>query len=156
MHWQRLSLVVVGGAIVASCASRVAGDANIRCPRPTGEFPPHACAIVRGRAVDRNGQPIAPVGVRVDSVVRERGYAYTSGGARTTDDGRFELTVLRVNEFDRPNVPDTATIEIKAVPDVEPVPGFAAVARAAVRMLFAPMGSQVEPTIAGDILFALP
>jgi hypothetical protein len=89
-------------------------------------------------------------------LIRERGYAYVSGGTQTGDDGRFELTVLRINEFIPPTTPDTATIEIKAIPGAVPPPGFAAATRAAVHMRFARMDSRVEPTMAGSVVFALP
>ena len=156
MYHPRPASMLACAAIVVSCAGRTHGEIESRCPPPTGEFPPHACAIVRGRAVDPDGQPIASLGVRVDSLVRERGYAYVSGGTRTGTDGWFELTVLRVNQFATPTVPDTATIEIKALPDGVPEPGFVAAARAPVRMHFAPMGAPVEPTMAGFVVFTLP
>ena len=142
---------------IAACSRGLtSGDADVRCPAATGEFPPHACAVVRGRAVDRSGRPIPDLGVHVDSFVRERGYAYSSRGTQSGADGRFELTVLRINEFTTPTVPDTATIQIKAVPGAVPAPGSSAVARAAVRMRFAPMGSRVEPTMPQDVVFTLP
>ena len=146
-------------AIVATAACHAAASprrADVRCPQATAEFPPHACAIVRGRAVDRAGRPIVSLGVRVDSFVRERGYAYASDGAQTGPDGRFELTVLRINELTPPTSPDTATVEIKATPGRVPPPGVAAVARAAVYMRFAPLGARVEPTLVGDVVFAVP
>ena len=149
------SLIVVV-AIVACSRGLTPADSNPRCPPATGEFPARACAIVRARAVDREGRPIASLGIRVDSYVREQGYAYASDGTRTGADGRFELTVLRINEFQPPSTPDTATVELKATPGVVPVPGFSATARAPVRMRFAPMGSPIEPTLPGDVVFALP
>ena len=142
---------------IAACSRGLtSGDAELRCPAAAGEFPPHACAVVRGRAVDRAGRPIPALGVHIDSFVRERGYAYSSRGTQTGVDGRFELTVLRINEFTTPSAPDTATIQIKAVPGVVPAPGSSAAARAAVRMRFAPMGSRVEPTLSRDVVFTLP
>ena len=123
---------------------------------PQGEFPPRACAIVHGRAVDRSGRPIASLGLRVDSLVREQGYAYASGSALTDTAGRFELVVMRIKELAPPTAPDTATVEIKALPGTRPTPGFSAVGRARVRMRFAPLGERVERTAAGDVVFALP
>lgn len=149
--------VAIAIAAAAACQTAPgARTAESRCPAPQGEFPPRACAIVRGRAVDRAGRPIASLGLRVDSLVRELGYAYASGSALTDDSGRFELVVMRINEFAPPATPDTATVEIKAVPGTRPTPGFNAVARAPVRMRFAPLGERVEPTAAGDVTFTLP
>ena len=150
------ALVVACAAISACRPGLTPAAGDVRGPAATGECPPHACAIVRGRAVGLDRRPISSLGVRVDAYVRERGYAYVSNGVQTGADGRFELTVLRINELTTPTIPDTATVEIKAVPDVVPPPGFAPVARAAVQMRFAPMGSRVEPTLAGDIVFLLP
>jgi hypothetical protein len=150
---------VVGVTIAVGVACQTAPGARVaesRCPAPQGEFPPRACAIVRGRAVDRGGRPIASLGLRVDSLVRQLGYAYASGSALTDAGGQFELVVMRINEFSTPAMPDTATVEIKALPGSRPAPGFSAVARAPVRMRFAPLGERVEPTLAGDVLFVLP
>lgn len=149
-------LSALGAAGVVSCRTGLpGGDPDARCPAASGEFPPRACAIVRARAVDRAGRPIPSLGVRVDSYVREQGYAYASGGALTDAEGRFELVVMRVNEFTPPATPDTATVEIKAVAGTTPRPGFSPAARTAVRMRFAPMGERVPPTT-GDVVFVLP
>jgi hypothetical protein len=141
-------LAAVLGAAACAGAHPVDSFDPPACPSLGGEFRPTDCALVQGRLLNVQGAPLPGVGVRVDSVLRPIGYAYTSPAETTDSQGNFYLTVLRINRFEPPTTPDTATVEIKLyhVPDPTPVSEpFAAVA---VRMSFAPLGEPVEPTSA--------
>ena len=63
-------------------------------------------------------------------------------------EGRFVLTVFRINRFRPPTVPDTATVVIKAYGTSVPNPGETPVASAPVLMFFALLGRPVERTSA--------
>jgi hypothetical protein len=118
------------------------------CPEPAGEFPPTACAYVQGR-LTAAGAPIAGAGLRVDDFVPNIGYRYSSGAAATDALGRFNLLVLRINEFEPPAVPDTATVYVKVYATQSgAVQGTAPDDSVAVLMNFAPMGTVVDTTAA--------
>jgi hypothetical protein len=140
----RFQLAITAVALLTACG----GEPNpaAPCPEPTGEFPPTACAYLEGR-LTAGGVPITGAGLRVDEFVPTVGYAYASGPAGTDALGRFGLLVLRINEFEPPAVPDTATIFVKIYPTeagaVEGVPPEDSVA---VLMSFAPMGTVVDTT----------
>jgi hypothetical protein len=140
--------VILLAALLGTAACAEAADPFERseCPPPQGEFPPTDCALVQGRLVNSQGTPLAGVGVRVDSVLSPIGYAYTSGGVTTDSRGDFELIVLRVNRFEPPTTPDTATVAIKLYQRPSPPPGEAFFAAVPVRMTFAPLGDPVERT----------
>ena len=142
--------VILLAATLAAAACARAADPFDRseCPPPQGEFPPTDCALVEGRLLNPQGSPLAGIGVRVDSVRFGIGYAYTSGGVTTDGNGRFELIVLRVNRFEPPTTPDTATVAIRLYPQPAPPPGATPFGAVAVRMAFAPLGDPVEPTSA--------
>ena len=142
-------LVLLAAALgAAACAGAHPTDAFDPpvCPALGGEFPPTDCALVQGRLLSAQGAPLAGVGVRVDSVLRPIGYAYTSPGVTTDSQGNFQLTVLRINRFEPPATPDTATVEIKLYYAQDPTPVSESFAARAVRMSFAPLGEPVELT----------
>ena len=143
-------LVLLAAALgLAACAGAADPFERDECPPPAGEFPPTDCALVEGRVLNALRAPAAGIGVRVDSALLGTGYAYTSAAGVTTDNqGRFQLTVLRVNRFQPPATPDTATVEIKLYQRQNPPPGSTPFAAVAVRMSFAPLGDPVEPTAA--------
>lgn len=95
------------------------------------------------------GAPIAGAGLRVVDFVPPVGYAYTSNAAATDALGRFSLLVLRINQFEPPAVPDTATVYVKVYPtESDAVQGTAPGDSVAVLMNFAPMGTVVDTTAA--------
>jgi hypothetical protein len=101
---------------------------------------------VEGR-LTAGGVPIAGAGLRVAEFVPPVGYAYASGPTPTDVLGRFGLLVLRINEFEPPAVPDTATIYVKVYPtEAGAAEGAAPEDSVAVLMSFAPMGTVVDTT----------
>jgi hypothetical protein len=143
-------VAVLAALGVAACAGAHPVDSfdPPACPSLGGEFPPTDCALVEGRLLSAQGAALAGVGVRVDSMFHPIGYAYVSDGTTTDGQGGFRLTVMRVNRFQPPATPDTATVEIKLYRRTAPPPGATPFAAAAVRMRFAPLGAPVEPTSA--------
>lgn len=118
-----------------------------RCPVPNSEFPPTACAIVRGVAMTPDGRLLSQLPIRVDSGHPATGYHYTSGPAMTGQDGSFELLVHRDLILASVTNPDTARVEIKAYSTAPPRPQDPAIARAPVLMHFAPLGQPVKPSV---------
>jgi hypothetical protein len=151
--WRRTSLFVL---LALGCQTPngpilVEGE----CPSGQGEFPATDCAIGLGRAQDSAGSALVGLTIRVDSFVASVGYAYASGTAVTAADGRFELTVLRVNRLTPPATPDTVRIGLKAYRTPNPVPGQAPLDQAYALLRFAPMGTRVPKSVA-DVIFRLP
>lgn len=145
---QSLHLTSMGvvSALLLACSSVTGVARNTSpCPSGAGEFPPTDCAIIDGRAVDGQGRAVSRLGLRVDSIGAS-GYAYASDAVVTDSEGRFVLTVLRINRFQPPTTPDTATVDVKAYTNTSPNPGDSPVSRAPVRMRFAPLGRPVERT----------
>jgi hypothetical protein len=129
-------------ALTAACGSEPNSEAP--CPEPSGEFPPTHCAFVTGRLTSA-GAPVAGAGLRVDDFVPPVGYAYASNATATDALGRFSLLVFRLNEFQPPSVPDTATVYVKLYPTFAAAkPGAATAESLAVLMTFAPMGTVVD------------
>ncbi len=118
-----------------------------RCPVPQGEFPPVACAMVSGVVRDRDGVQLGRMGLRVDSSVLGRGYAYASNAYTSDRDGRFMMIVHRINQHAPRTAPDTASVEVKLHATLTPAPRDVPLAVVLVRMNFAPLGERVEPTI---------
>jgi predicted deacetylase len=140
----RLGVPVGVVALTAACGGEP--NSGTPCPEPSGEFPPTHCAYAKGR-LTAAGAPVAGAGLRVDDFVPPVGYAYASSAAATDALGRFTLLVFRVNEFQAPSVPDTATVYVKLYPSAAAAERRAATADSlAVRMTFAPMGTPVDTT----------
>jgi hypothetical protein len=117
------------------------------CPDPNGEFPPTHCAYVQGRLTTA-GVPVTGIGLRVDDYRPPFGYAYVSDAAATDAQGRFELVVFRLNQFQPPTTePDTAHVIVKLYPTSAAArPGASAQDSTSVLMTFAPMGVPVDTT----------
>ena len=150
-HWT-LSLAIVAAAACESALINPIGDLD-ECPPPSGEFPPTDCALIRGSIRNPAGVPLPAVPVRVDSAV-VGGYYYASDAAVTDSDGRFSLTVYRINRLQTPTTPDTARIEIKTYDSPNPKPRDPATGRAPILMYFAELGEPVRVTFADLILSA--
>jgi hypothetical protein len=116
---------------LAGCGTEATDLTTLRCTAG-GTPPPTDCAFLQMVARDGTGNVIPFVTVKVDSVIG-LGVAYRSGSAPTAGDGGFSLLVFRVNRFQQPTVPDTATVEVKVYNGTTPV------SRAAVRMHFSPL-----------------
>ena len=127
------------------------GDLD-ECPTLQGEFPPTDCAIVRGSVRSPSGVPRVGFPVRVDSLIPQVGYYYSSSTALTNADGLFEVTVYRVNRLLPITEPDTARIEIKTYATTDPRPGENPTGRVRVLMYFAELGETVRVTFA-DLIF---
>jgi hypothetical protein len=142
----RFALPVLLGILGATTGCGSEPNSGAPCPEPGGEFPPTHCAYVEGRLTDA-GAPVAGAGLRVDDVVPPVGYAYASSAAATDAGGRFSLLVFRLNEFQPPTVPDTATVYVKLYPTIaDAEPRAATDDSLAVLMTFAPMGTPVDTT----------
>lgn len=139
--------------LLCACGNR-ATQPDSRCPPPTTEFPPVACAIVRGIARDQTGRALVSVGLRVDSFIPGGGYAYSSSAEAVGPDGSFELLVRRVNQLTPRTTPDSASVEIKLYAAIDPAAGDPQLAAVLVKMSFAPWGSPVVPTIT-DLIFPI-
>jgi len=140
----RLGVALGVVALAAACGGP---NSEAPCAEPRGEFPPTHCAYVEGR-LTAAGAPVAGAGLRVADLVPPVGYAYLSDAAATDALGRFTLLVLRLNEFQTPAVPDTATVYVKIYPSAAaaaPV-GAATDDSLAALMTFAPMGTPVDTT----------
>jgi hypothetical protein len=138
----RLGVPVGVLALAAACGGPNSGAP---CPEPRGEFPPTHCAYVVGR-LTAAGAPVAGAGLRVADLVPPVGYAYASDATATDALGRFTLLVFRLNEFQPPSVPDTATVYVKLYPSAAAGPGTPPDDSVAVVMTFAPMGTPVDTT----------
>lgn len=143
-HSFRLAVSLATLASTAGCGGEPSSGAP--CPEPTGEFPPSHCAYVQGRLTSA-GAPIAGAGLKVDDFVPPVGYAYASDATATDVLGRFTLLVFRLNQFEPPAVPDTATVYVKVYPTAaDAKPGAVTDDSLAVLMTFAPMGMPVDTT----------
>jgi hypothetical protein len=132
--------------VVAFAAACGGSNSEAPCAEPSGEFPPTHCAYVVGR-LTAAGAPVAGAGLRVADFVPPVGYAYLSDAAATDALGRFTLLVLRLNEFQPPSVPDTATVYVKIYPSAAAAtPGAATDDSLAALLTFAPMGTPVDTT----------
>ena len=140
-HYFRSGVTLSVVAMAAACGEP---DSEAPCPDAQGEFPPTHCAYVKGR-LTAAAAPVAGAGVLVDDFVPPVGYAYASNAAATDALGRFSLLVFRLNEFQPPSIPDTATVYVRLYPSLAgATPGAAAGDSLAVLMTFAPMGTAVD------------
>ena len=90
---------------------------------------------------------MAGAGLLVAEVVEPVGYEYLSDAATADAQGRFSLLVLRLNEFETPSVPDTATVYVRVHPGGPPAAPLAPTDDSvAVLMTFAAMGTPVDTT----------
>ena len=144
-------LLILATSACESALINPIGDLD-ECPTVPGEFPPTDCAIIQGSVRTPAGVPLVGFPVRVDSLVPQVGYHYASNTALTDADGRFEMTVYRVNRLDPITEPDTARIEIKTYDTTDPRPGDPATRRVRVLMYFAELGETVRVTFA-DLTF---
>lgn len=150
MRMLTLSLAILPAAACESALINPIGDLG-QCPPPNGEFPSTDCALIDGSVRTRAGVPIPDFPLRVDSAV-SGAYYYASDPVLTDSEGRFSLTVFRVNRLSPRSEPDTARIEIKTYATRDPQPGDPATARIPVLMYFAELGRPVRVTFA-DLLF---
>lgn len=156
--------VVIAGAMaaiaIAGCGSSDPQEPPLqevhRCTLPQGEFIPSDCALLRGIARAENGQPLAGIPIRVDSVIRGVAYVYASNTATTSSDGSFTLEVSRIARLRPPTTPDTATVELKTYGTPNPKAGGNPIARAPVLMHFAEVGKVVVLTIVDAIFVSYP
>lgn len=139
----RASTVVLLG-VLAGCGTEATDITTFRCTA-AGTPPPTDCALLQMVARDVTGNVIPFATVKVDSIL-PAGIAYRSGSAPTAGDGGFTLLVFRVNRFQQPATPDTATVEVKVYEGTTPV------SRAAIRMFFSPL-EQVLTTTTGTATF---
>ena len=127
-----LRMMIPAALALAGCGTEATDLTVLRCTAG-GTPPPTDCALLQMVARDGAGNVIPFATVKVDSVVTGLGIAYRSGSAPTAGDGGFSLLVFRVNRFQQPTTPDTATVEVKMFNGATPV------SRAAVRMHFSPL-----------------
>ena len=127
-----LRLMLPAAVALAGCGTEATDITTLRCTAG-GTPPPTDCAFLQMVARDGAGNVIPFATVKVDSVVTGIGVAYRSGSVATAGDGGFSLLVFRVNRFQQPAEPDTATVEVKLFDGTTPV------SRAAVRMRFSPL-----------------
>jgi hypothetical protein len=92
----------------------------------------------------------------VDSVVSAIGQVYLSSSTTSAGDGGFVLLVFRIDRFEQPTTPDTATVYIKGYADPNPPIGAVPVSRAAVVMRFSPLGELVDPTVGIAVFHPVP
>ena len=151
----RFRLVILAAALAPGCGSTLSQTTTFECttqaqPQPTD------CALVQAVARDAAGNAIPFLPVRVDSVVSAIGQAYLSSSTTSAGDGGFVLLVFRINRFEQPSTPDTATVYIKGYADPNPPVGTAPVSRAAMVMRFSPVGELVDPTVGIAVFHPVP
>lgn len=146
--------------VIAGCGSSDPQEPPLqkvdRCTLPQGEFIPSDCALLRSIARAENGQPLAGIPIRVDSVIRGVAYVYASNTATTASDGSFTLEVSRIARLRPPTTPDTATVELKTYGTPNPKAGGTPTARAPILMHFAEVGKVVVPTVVDAIFISYP
>jgi len=151
------TLAIAASTLAVACAGTPSTPAiQPSCGVSSGEFGETDCALLDGIAIgSSSGQPLAGITLRVDSAVAGLGYVYASNAIRTGTDGRFNLTVSRINRFRMPTDPDTVTLELKAFTTSSGRPGDQANAAAAVQVRFSPSGQIPTPSVV-TARFALP
>jgi hypothetical protein len=149
--WRASILLTLAMSACESALINPIGDLD-QCATVPGEFPPTDCAIIQGSVRTPAGVPIVGFPVRVDSLVPHVGYYYASNTALTDGDGRFEMTVYRINRLEPITQPDTARVDIKTYDSIDPRPGDAPTKRVRVLMYFAQLGESVRVTFA-DLTF---
>ena len=149
----RFPLVILAAflAVTPGCGSTLTQTTTFECttqaqPQPTD------CALVQAVAHDAAGNAIPFLPVRVDSVVPAIGQAYLSSATTAASDGGFVLLVFRINRFEQPATPDTATVYINGYADPNPPAGTTPLSQAAMVMRFSPRGALVVPST-GIVVF---
>lgn len=150
-----LLLLVSGVASIAGCGTVATQSATFQCVAQ-GQPPPTDCAFVQAVAQDPSGNVLGFFAVRVDSMIPALGQAYVSGSTNTAGDGGFVLHVLRMNRFEQPDTPDTATVYVKGYATADPPLGAQAMSRAAILMRFSPLGETMTPTVGTAVFHPLP
>ena len=150
-----LVILAASLAVAPGCGSTLSQTTTFECttqaqPQPTD------CALVQAVARDPSGNAIPFFPVRVDSVIPSIGQVYLSSPTTSAGDGGFVLLVFRINRFEQPAVPDTATVYIKGYADPNPPPGTAPISRAAMVMRFSPLGDLVDPTVGIAVFHPVP
>lgn len=140
---------------IAGCGTVATQSSTFQCV-PQGQTPPTDCAFVQAVARDPGGNVLGFLAVRVDSMVPALGQAYVSGSTNTAGDGGFVLHVLRMNRFEQPDMPDTATVYVKGYATADPPLGAQATSRAAIVMRFSPLGETMTPTVGVAVFHPLP
>src|SRR5688572_24816869 len=129
----RFPLVILVAALAPGCGSTLSQTTTFECttqaqPQPTD------CALVQAVARDPSGNAIPFLPVRVDSVIPAIGQVYLSSPNTSAGDGGFVLLVFRINRFEQPAVPDTATVYINGYANPSPPVGTTPISRAAMVM----------------------
>ncbi|HJR34700.1 MAG TPA: hypothetical protein VJ817_07110 [Gemmatimonadales bacterium] len=154
LHFQPV-LLAASLVVAPGCGSTLSQTTTFECttqaqPQPTD------CALVQAVAQDPSGNAIPFLPVRVDSVVPAIGQVYLSSATVSAADGGFVLLVFRINRFEQPAVPDTATVYIKGYANPSPPIGTAPISRAAMVMRFFPLGGLVNPTVGIAVFHPVP
>ena len=151
----RFRLVILVAALAPGCGSTLSQTTTFECttqaqPQPTD------CALVQAVAQDPSGNAIPFLPVRVDSVASGIGQVYLSSSTTTAGDGGFVLLVFRINRFQQPTTPDTATVYIHGYANPSPPIGTAPISRAGMVMRFSPLGDLVDPTVGIAVFHPVP
>lgn len=142
-------------ALLLGCGSTLTQVTIVQCVAE-GQPPPTDCALLQAVARGPDGNALAFLSVRVDSIVPSLGQAYLSTSEVSAGDGGFVLLVFRMSRFQQPSTPDTATVYVKAYAEPNPAIGAPAISRAAIVMRFSPLGETVTPTVGPAIFHPLP
>jgi hypothetical protein len=151
----RLVILASSLAVAPGCGSTLSQTTTFECttqaqPQPTD------CALVQAVAQDPSGNALPFLPVRVDSVIPAIGQVYLSSPTTSAGDGGFVLLVFRIDRFEQPAVPDTATVYIKGYANPSPPVGTAPISRAAMVMRFSPLGDRVNPTVGIAVFHPVP
>lgn len=148
-----ITLGLSAAVISAACESPTDAPFN-QCPPPQGDLGAQACAIVEGRAVTSEGDPIPSLVLRVDSVI-DRRWAYLSQIQTTNANGRFRMKVLRMSAAPSPGERELDAVAIEATLGgsiSEPGPRLTS---EPLSMEFAPMGERADVTEV-ELIFDFP
>ncbi len=155
---KRLATLAIAASTLAVACAGTPGTPAVRqsCGASSGEFGETDCALLDGVAIGSlSGQPLVGITLRIDSAVAGVGYVYVSNAVRTATDGKFSLTVSRINRLRALTDPDTVTLELKAFTTSSGRPGDQANAAAAVQVRFSPSG-QIPTSSVVTARLALP
>lgn len=142
-------------ALALGCGTSATQVTTFQCTAQ-GQPPPTDCAFVQAAARDPDGNRLGFLPVRVDSIVPALGQAYLSASTTSAGDGGFTLLVFRMNRFQQPSAPDTATVYVKGYALPDPAIGTPAISRAAIVMRFSLLGETVFPTVVPAVFHPLP
>jgi len=154
-NWLASLWLVPASGLLLGCGSTLTQVTIFQCVAE-GQPPPTDCALLQAVARDPNGNALAFLPIRVDSIVPAVGQAYLSSPEVSAGDGGFVLLVFRMSRVQQPSLPDTATVYVKAYADPNPAIGAPAISRAAIVMRFSPLGDTVTPTVGPAIFHPLP